>query len=609
MANETILVVDDNPLNLKLTRILLEIHGYKVVTANDGAEAFAAAERVMPKLVLLDVELRGIDGIEVARRLKASQSTQGVIVVALTARATKADESEARAAGCDGYIKKPIDAARFPEQVRGYLDNTAAPKQRSVLVVDQNVSRAKALGKVLQGEGYVVVYAQNDTEALAAARSEIDIIVCDVLVPQLGGFRLCQSVRQDDGLRRTAMVLLSSSSVQAADERLARRMGANSIVAWQQDARELLGAVARALEEGSVHVPMASDELAAIREEFLVTGDRDSHRLAAEGVDASNVVVAKRLCHAWAGSGGTLGFPQISQAALHLEHLLDSGMSSDLEKDIGQLADMFRRARNGSDDTPSVWVSGVLKNRRVAVAGFSSDELPIVLKQLKAAGALAEPAESTEPADLMSSELLVVAGSRSGMADLAGVDIPVLLVGEPNKLYTLDGFEGVHDLLGKPWTSDEIIVRCHRLLTGMGHNRPVHLKKSTIPEILIADDDPTITTIVQSILEGHGMECRTADRGGSVVSLAESRVPDAIVLDVNLPELDGFQVLSRIRNHPTLQDCLVVLLTARQQETDIIKGFGLGADDYVVKPFSPMELVARLQRLLKERGRQYAVAS
>lgn len=129
MAHETILVVDDNPLNLKLTRILLEIHGYKVVTATDGPAALATAEEAMPRLVLLDIELRGIDGMEVARRLKSSLLKQGVIVVALTARATSADESEARAAGCDGYIEKPIDAARFPEQVRDYLDNAAAPKK------------------------------------------------------------------------------------------------------------------------------------------------------------------------------------------------------------------------------------------------------------------------------------------------------------------------------------------------------------------------------------------------------------------------------------------------------------------------------------------------
>jgi CheY-like chemotaxis protein len=609
MANETILVVDDNPLNLKLTRILLETHGYRVVTAADGPEALAAAERVMPRLILLDVELRGIDGIEVARRIKAAPRTQGVIVVALTARATKADESEARAAGCDGYIKKPIDAARFPEQIRDYIDSAAAPKKWSVLVVDQNLSRAKVLGKALQEQGYIVAYARNDTQALAAAKAEIDIVICDVLVPHLGGFRLCQSIRQDDSLRRAAIVLLASNHVQAADERLARRMGANSIVSHDEDLRDLITTLDRALEEGPVDVPMASDELAAIREEFLVTGARDSHRLAVDGINESNAVAAKRLCHAWASSGGTLGFPQISRAALHLEQLLDSGMALDLTKDLGQLADMFRRVRNGSGDAPSVWVSGILKNRRIAIYGFPQDELLTVLKQLKAAGAVAELTESTEPADLMSSELLVAAGSRGGLTDLTGIEIPVLFVGETTKFYPRDGFAGVHDLLVKPWTADEIIVRCHKLLTGVGYNRPVQPRRNTTPEILIADDDPTIATIVQSILEGHGMLCRTTDRGGSVVQLAETQVPDAIVLDVNLPELDGFQVLSRIRNHPTLQDCLVVLLTARQQETDIIKGFGLGADDYVVKPFSPMELVARLQRLLKERARQYAVAS
>jgi DNA-binding response OmpR family regulator len=558
----------------------------------------------MPRLVLLDVELRGIDGIEVARRLKTSPATQRVIVVALTARATQADESEARAAGCDGYIKKPIDAARFPEQVRSYIDNTV-PKRRSVLVVDKNVSRARALGKSLQEEGYFVVHVEDDKQALIAARSDIDVIVSDVLVPHFGGFRLCQSVRQDDSLRHAAMVLMASGSVQPADERLARRMGANSIVSRERGTQELLGAIARALDEGPVATPMASEELAAVREEFLATGTRDIQRLALEGVGASNVIVAKRLCHAWAGSGGTLGFPQISQAAHHLEHLLDSGVASDLDRDIGQLAEMFRRARSGNDDTPSVWVSGVLQNRRIAVAGFPADELSRVLKQLRTAGALAEPAESIDQVDLISSELLVMWRSRSTRADLTGVDLPMLLVGETSSLHALTGFDGVHDVLLKPWTSDEIIVRCHRLLTGI----PVQLKRDSAPEILIADDDPTISTIVQSILEGHGMQCRTTDRGGNVLSLAESQAPDAIVLDVNLPELDGYQVLSRIRNHSTLQDCLVVLLTARQQETDIIKGFGLGADDYVVKPFSPMELVVRMQRLLKERARQHAVAT
>src|SRR5262245_11246717 len=112
MTHETILVVDDNALNLEFTRILLESNGYRVLTASEGPEALETAEKAAPRLVLLDVHLRGIDGIEVARRIKSSPSTRGAIVVALTARASKAGEDEARAAGCDGYITKPIDAQR-----------------------------------------------------------------------------------------------------------------------------------------------------------------------------------------------------------------------------------------------------------------------------------------------------------------------------------------------------------------------------------------------------------------------------------------------------------------------------------------------------------------
>jgi len=71
------------------------------------------------------------------------------------------------------------------------------------------------------------------------------------------------------------------------------------------------------------------------------------------------------------------------------------------------------------------------------------------------------------------------------------------------------------------------------------------------------------------------------------------------VLDVNLPQMDGFQVLAALRANTITQNCGIVILTARQQETDIMKSFGLGVDDYVVKPFSPMELVARVRRLAR----------
>jgi two-component system, cell cycle response regulator DivK len=121
MAGEPILVVDDNPLNLKLTRILLAAEGYQVRTAVDAREALEALQTIHPRLILMDIQLPGRDGLKLTRQLKADPAMHGVVILALTAYAMKGDEQRARDAGCDGYIAKPIDTRSLPEVIRSYL--------------------------------------------------------------------------------------------------------------------------------------------------------------------------------------------------------------------------------------------------------------------------------------------------------------------------------------------------------------------------------------------------------------------------------------------------------------------------------------------------------
>jgi CheY-like chemotaxis protein len=122
VAGEPILIVDDNPLNLKIVRILLTVEGYEVRTAADAAEALAILAGVRPCLILMDLQLPGMDGLELTRRLKADPATRSIPVLALTAYAMKGDAQRALAAGCDGYIAKPIDTRTLPDVVASYLD-------------------------------------------------------------------------------------------------------------------------------------------------------------------------------------------------------------------------------------------------------------------------------------------------------------------------------------------------------------------------------------------------------------------------------------------------------------------------------------------------------
>jgi CheY-like chemotaxis protein len=121
VAGPPILIVDDNPVNLKLARVTLAIAGYDVRTAADAEEALALLAAFHPRLILMDIQLPGMDGLTLTRRLKADAATRGIVILALTAYAMKGDEQKALDAGCDGYITKPIDTRMLPVLVARHL--------------------------------------------------------------------------------------------------------------------------------------------------------------------------------------------------------------------------------------------------------------------------------------------------------------------------------------------------------------------------------------------------------------------------------------------------------------------------------------------------------
>jgi signal transduction histidine kinase/CheY-like chemotaxis protein len=118
---QIVLVVEDNPVNRKLARNVLRARGYRVLEADTGEEGIELARREQPHLILMDLQLPGLDGMEATRRLKADPATREIPVVALSAHAQESDEERAREAGCAGYIAKPIRLSRFPQQVKSYL--------------------------------------------------------------------------------------------------------------------------------------------------------------------------------------------------------------------------------------------------------------------------------------------------------------------------------------------------------------------------------------------------------------------------------------------------------------------------------------------------------
>jgi len=125
VAGEPILIVDDNLTNLKLARVLLAGEGYVVRTAADAEEAMAVLQEFRPRLILMDIQLPGMDGLELTRRIKADPAMAPITILALTAYAMKGDQDRILAAGCDGYVTKPIDTRGLPGVIDGFMKRRA----------------------------------------------------------------------------------------------------------------------------------------------------------------------------------------------------------------------------------------------------------------------------------------------------------------------------------------------------------------------------------------------------------------------------------------------------------------------------------------------------
>ncbi len=127
MAGQKILIVEDNPMNMELATDLLETSGYVVLQAGTAEKGIELARAESPDLILMDISLPDMDGLEATGVLKQDPATKGINVIALSALAMKGDEEKALAAGCSGYLTKPINTKQFPKEVARFIGSDVGP--------------------------------------------------------------------------------------------------------------------------------------------------------------------------------------------------------------------------------------------------------------------------------------------------------------------------------------------------------------------------------------------------------------------------------------------------------------------------------------------------
>ena len=496
---------------------------------------------------------------------------------------------------------------------------------RTILIADDDPLERKLLRIRLTQMGFRVVTAQDGVEALEKARQDApDLIVADILMPRLDGFRLCQAVRQSPELASVPVVLNTSASVEEADRLLARALGANAFVLRTPECREITDAIQQSLSDGAPVRPPEDDTLVAgLRAQFLTSGSQESRALLEALESEPDPSAGRQLAHRWAGVGGTLGFPQISQRAYEIEKLLErplAAVASQLRGELEEIARLFRDAarepQQGAVPPPEVVAS--LSGKRIALLGLEPSEVTKLARALEQARACWRdvPLSSAPPGSpaLQAFDLIVLflcpAVVESPWADPQAVvrnDKPLLVIGPRELLLEKKAavYEHAADFLLSPWYTGEVVLRASRILSAAWASPGPAAGIGQEIRVVVADDDLTVGALLIATLRGCGIQCQIARHGAEALELTRRLRPHALILDVMMPHLDGFQVLAALKNDPATRHIPVVLLTARQQEADIVRGFALGAQDYMVKPFNPVELVARLKRLI----RTFAAAS
>jgi DNA-binding response OmpR family regulator/HPt (histidine-containing phosphotransfer) domain-containing protein len=377
---------------------------------------------------------------------------------------------------------------------------------------------------------------------------------------------------------------------------------------------------------------ISPSEWADLQRQFLEEGVARCRELL-EGLDQHcDALQIAQLMHRWAGGAGQLGYHNITELARFTERLLRRGpiSRSEVREGLSALLQAFCDLRDKQGGGVPDHVAQALRGKTVALIGFPAEKADRACVAMGLVGARPRIFPFTD--DLRSASasdcdlVIVQVGAATNVAQLqaAAAGLPagkLFLAGERGHLMALPaGLQAmVADYLFYNWEPEELLLRITLAMwrkTTALYAAPaapaavpceapeISRRAVTIPRVVAVDDDPVILAMLRATFRNQGIQCETADNGRDGLLLIQQEQPHAVVLDVNMPGMDGYEVLASIRAEqiPTQ----VMLLTARQQENDVVRGFQLGADDYLVKPFNPLELVARTKRLLRQTHREVA---
>lgn len=623
-----ILLVDDDEYVAELLKTVLTEQRYVVDVATDGQTGWDLLEELPYDLVLLDVMLPKLDGVSFCRQLRAKGNQ--VPILLMTARSTNSDKVMGLDAGADDYLVKPVEPQELAARIRALLrrgQQTAStpvltwenlrltpsncevtysgiplrltPKEYALLELFlRNSSRVYSRSAILDQLWSFDDSPEEDTikSHIKGLRQKLKTVGAPDLIETVYGL----------GYRLNQVYLKSSNKSQAPNPSL------TDVGQMQQQTK---AAVAKIWQKAKGKV--------LERLEFLEQVVAD---LEADPSDQDAQQRARQESHKLVGSLGTFGITEGSQLAQQIETLcqpevkLQQAQVLSLQKLVAALLQLVEgAARQGSGQLPNLSEAGV---EATYPAGEKAQRQPLVLI-IGDNGELADllQADTTENAiriEIVSDLTTVSAAIQAERPDIALLNlpltdnsksestllselasysppIPVLVCSEQGRFIdrvAVAQLKG-RGFLQKPTTAAQILETIDYIL------QQTQVRES---KVLIVDDDPLILEMLRVILEPWGLKVITLDHPLQLWSYLETAPPDLLVLDVEMPELNGIELCQTLRNDPRWGWLPILFLTSRTDPDTVHQIFTAGADDYVNKPVVAAELVTRILNRL-ERAR------
>ena len=245
-----ILVIEDNTVDIKLSTLILSTTGHDVSAVEAAEQVFGAIKEDRPQLILLDLDLTGMDGLALLRKLKADPVTRDICVVAITFYPEQYSKAAALAAGCNTYLLKPLDTRELSDLLTAVAEEAARSTgtrkkgPMNILIVDDTPINLKLLRAQLESEGHAVFEAHDGMDALALLeRQLVDAVISDILMPKMDGYRLCLEIRKQAPLRNLPIIIYTSTYISPGDEKLALDMGADKYLKKPASVETLVAAL------------------------------------------------------------------------------------------------------------------------------------------------------------------------------------------------------------------------------------------------------------------------------------------------------------------------------------------------------------------------------